>query len=228
MKKFLKFKDLNFGREGELRMKMKTTVLFALPIIMLTSTILNPVVYAVEERTVLSRNYVGLGVEVYASYQCYPGENVAIKVRVEALEEVENASVTLFIWGSKSEGHNPWGTSFTLFDVTDFRSGTTKEETCNITIPSDIDPGLTYGILFLDWSVYQTTSWERQWDKASFRVTYVKNKDYEDLQAICQSERNDLKNTRILMYIFLATTVVLAVSTVYYARKKTMRARVHN
>ena len=201
-------------------MKMKTTVLFALPIIMLTSTILNSVVYAVEERKVLSRNYVGLGVEVYAPYQCYPSENVTVKVRVEALEEVENASVTLFIWSSKSEGHNPWGTSFTVLDVTDFPNGMIKEETCNITIPSDIDPGLAYGILFLDWSVYIQPSWEDQWDKASFRATYIKNKDYEDLQTTYNSVLKELQNLGTTTYALLATTIVLAASTAYLAKKK--------
>ena len=80
----------------------------ALPIFLLTSTFFNPVVYAVEERKVLSRNYVGLGIEVYAPYRCYPGQDITVRVRVEALENVKNASVTVFIWSSKSEGDNPW------------------------------------------------------------------------------------------------------------------------
>ena len=207
-------------------MKLKTILLVALPIFLLTLTVFNPVVYAAEEGKVLSRNYVGVGVEVYAPYQCYPGENIMVKVRVEALEDIKNASVTVFIWGSKSEGHNPWGTSFTVFDVTDFPNGTIKEEAYNVTIPQDIDPGLTYGILFLDWSIYRTPSWEDQWDKASFRGTYVKNRDYEDLQT-GHSELQDrydsvlsnLQNTRTLMYIFLTTTLTLAISTAYFAKR---------
>ena len=201
-------------------MKMKTIVLLALLIFLLTSTILDLGVYAAEERKVLSRNYVGLGVEVYAPYQCYPGETINVRVKLEALEDVKNASVTVFIWGSKSEGHNPWGTSFTVLDITDFPSGTIKEETYNKTIPSDIDPGLTYGILFLDWSIYRISSWEAEWDKASFRMTHVKNKGYEDLQATYNSILNNLQNTRTLMYIFLTTTMISLASTVYFVRKK--------
>ena len=198
-------------------MKIASIVLLALPIFLLTSTVFNPVIYAVEERKVLSRNYVGLGVEVYAPYQCYPGETITVRVKVEALEEVKNASVTVFAWSSKSEGRNPWSTSFTVLDITDFPAGTTKEEAYNITIPSDADPGLTYGILSLDWSIYRMPSWEAQWDKASFRMTYVKNKDYEDLQTTHNSVLSDLQNTRTLMYIFLTTTIISAVSTVYFA-----------
>jgi len=159
-------------------------------------------------------------VEVYAPYQGYHGETIAVRVRVEALEDIKNMSVTVFIWGSKSQGHNPWGTSFTVIDVTDFSSGTIKEETYNITIPSDIDPGLTYGILFLDWSIYRTPSWEPQWDKASFRATYVKNRDYENLQDKYKQLETELWNSRITVYIFSATTIALAILTVYLTKKR--------
>lgn len=214
-------------------MRIKAIVLLILPFFLSASTIFCPIIYTAEERRVLSRNYIGLGVEVYASYQCYPGETINVKVKLEALEDVKNASVTLFIWSSKSEGHNPWGTSFTVLDVTDFPNGTIKEETYNITIPSNIDPGLTYGILLLNWSVYRSTSWEAQWDKASFRLTYVKNRDYEDLQTTYNdlqdkynSVLSNLQSTRTLMYIFLTTTATLAVSTVYFTRRKAKRLKV--
>jgi len=200
--------------------RIKTIVIFTLPILLLSSTTFNLIVYATEERKVLSRNYVGLGVEVYAPYQCYSGENITVRVRVEALEDVKNASVTLFIWGSKSEGHDPWGTSFTVLDIADFPSGTIKEEAYNITIPSDIDPGLAYGILFLEWSIYRTPSWQDQWDKASFRATYVKNRDYENLQDKYNQLEIEIWKSRITAYIFLVTTIALAVSTVYLVKKR--------
>jgi len=206
-------------------MRVKTTVLFASLVFLLTFDVFDSVVHA-EEREVLSRSYVGLGVEVHAPYQGYSGETIAVKVRVEALEDVKNVSVTLFIWGSKSEGQNPWGTSFTVLDVTDFPNGLIKEETYNITIPSDIDPGLTYGILFLDWSVYIQPFWEDQWDKASFRVTYIKNKDYEDLQTTYNSVLKELQNVRTITYALVATTIALAVSTAYLAKKKPKAKRV--
>jgi len=200
-------------------MKLKTIVLLALPIFLLTVTVFGSVVYA-EERKVLSRNYVGLGAEVYAPYQCYPSDTITVRIRVEALEDIKNVSVTLFIWGSKSEGYNPWGTSFTVLDVADFPNGTIKEETYNITILPDIDPGLTYGILFLEWSIYRSPSWEDQWDKASFRATYIKNKDYEDLQTTYNSVLNELQSIRPITYALVATIITLAASTAYLAKKK--------
>ena len=204
-------------------MRTKTVVSLPLLIFLLTFVVLNLDVSAAEERKVLSRNYVGLGVEVYAPYQCYPGENITVKVRVKALEDVKNASVSIFIWSSRSEGHDPWGTSFTVLDVTDFPSGAIKEEVYNITMPSDINSGLTYGILFLDWSIYRTPSWEPQWEKASFRATYVDNRAYKDLQTMYQSAIKDLQNTIALMYIFLATTIVSVFTTLYFARRKVRR-----
>ena len=209
-------------------MNKKTTVLLALRILLLTSIVLNPLVQAVEKRKVLSRNYVGLGVEIYAPYQCYTSENITFSVRIEALEDLKNISVTMFIWGSKSEGYSPWGTSLTVLDVADLSENMTRDTDHNVEIPRDLSLGLIYGILFLDWSVYRTPSWEEQWDKASFRATYVKDKDYEDLgtsynelQGKYELVLGDLQNTKILMYLFLATTMALALSTVYFAKKKT-------
>jgi len=201
-------------------MRTKIAILLVLLNLLFASVIFSLAAYAVEERKVLSRNYIGLGVEVYAPYQCYPGENITIKVSVKALEDVKNASVTLFIWGSKSEGQSPWGVSFKVLDVTDFPNGMIKDEEYNITIPSDIDPGLIYGILWLEWSVYRSPSWEEQWDKASFRATYVKNRGYENLQDKYNSLEIELQNSRIMAYIFTVTTIALAASTVYLAKKK--------
>jgi len=144
------------------------------------------------------------------------------------VEDVKNASVTLFIWGSKSEGQNPWGISFTVLDATDFPSGMIKEETYNIAIPSDIDPGLTYGILFLEWSVYTQPSLETQLDKASFRGTYIKNKDYEDLQTKHNSVLNELQNIRTMTCALFGVTTVLVVSTVYLAKKKSKAKKVRS
>lgn len=208
-------------------MRIKIMLVLILLIFLSPSTLFNATVYAVEERKVLSRNYVGFGVEVFAPYQCYSSENITVRVRVKAFEDIKNASVTMFIWGSKSEGSNPWGASFTVIDVSDFLGGAIKVEAYNVTIPSDIDPGLTYGILFLDWSIYRSPSWEDQWDKANFRMTYVKNKKFEDLQTTysdLQDEHNsvltELQNNRTLIYLFLATTIALTFSTVYFARSK--------
>lgn len=201
-------------------MKLKIIALLILPIFLLTSIAMTSVLYVTEERQVLSRNYVGLGVEVFAPYRYYPGEDITIRVRVEALENVKNASAVLFLWSSQSEGSSPWGTSFTVLDISDFPDGTIEEEAYNVTIPSNIDAGLTYGILFIEWSVFRAPSWEDQWDKASFRATYVQNRDFENLQKSYNQLAIESYDMRILIYIFVVTTIGLAVSIVYLAKKR--------
>jgi hypothetical protein len=173
-----------------------------------------------EQQEVLSRNYVGIGVEVNAPPQCYPGENVTLNIKVKALEDIRNVSVSVFIWGSESEGLNPWSTSFTVLDVTDFPNGTTREETYNLAIPPKTDPGLTYGILFLNWSISRASLWQDQWDKVSFRATYVRNGEYEDLQAQHSQLEIDLSNSRVMAYILAATTIASAISGFYVGKKR--------
>jgi hypothetical protein len=176
--------------------------------------------YANAQRQVLSRNYLGLGIDMYAPYQRYPGENISVRVRIEALEDVKNVSVTLFIWGSKSNGYAPWGTSFILLDVEDFPNNTVQDETYTVEMHLDLDPGLVYGILYLDWSIYRSDAWEHQWEKASIRLMYINNKHYEDLQATHNSILTELRNTKTLMYVFGVTTATLLVATLYLIFKK--------
>lgn len=208
-------------------MRLKTLILLALPFFLLTLMLFNSSVYAAEERKVLSRRYLGLGVDVYAPFQAYPGETITVRVRVEALEDIKNVSITMFIWSSKSEGYSPWGTSFPVIDVPDLSKDTVQETEYDAEIASDISPGLTYGILFLEWSIYLQPSWEDQWDKASFRATYVKNKDYENLQTThnelqgkYNSVLSDMQNFRMSTYLLLTTTIGLAVSAVYLTKRK--------
>jgi hypothetical protein len=64
-------------------------------------------------------------------------------------------------------------------------------------------------------------------DKASFRVTYIKDKDYENLQITYNSVLSDLQITKMLMYAFLATTITLTISTAYLivGKRKPKRAK---
>ncbi len=206
-------------------MRLKTPILLALPILLLTLMFFNPFVCAAEERKVLSRRYLGLGVDVYAPYQAYPGETVTVRVRVEALEDIKNVSITMFIWGSKSEGYSPWGTSSTVMDIPDLSEDAVQDAEYDVEIPSDVSPGLTYGILFLEWNVYFQLSWEEQWDKASFRAIYLKNKDYEILQTAYDELSGRFLLLTTTIGLLLTTTSVLAVSTVYLAMRARARKR---
>jgi len=206
--------------------------LLVLSALLSVSMIFNPVVCAEEQRRILSRNYLGLGLEVYAPYQCYPNESISVRVRVEALENLTNVSVTLFIWGSKSEGYETWSTSFAVLDTGALSKGEVSDAEHMVGIPADLSPGLTYGILSLDWSIYLQSSWEAKWDKASLRVTYVKNKDYESLETLCNdlqakydSAVRDLQSMRTMLFLFLGVAVTSAALTAFFAKRSRRRMR---
>ena len=86
-------------------------------------------------------------------------------------------------------------------------------------MPLEIDPGLIYGIVYLDWKFNGPNSWEHEWDKASVRLTYIKNFDYENLQTSYASVLSELLMKNVLMYVFLGTTGILAISTFYFYKK---------
>jgi hypothetical protein len=199
---------------------MKKAVPTLLLMILLSALPQNFVIYASEERKVLSRKLTGLRVEIYAPYQCYPGDVITVKAKIQALEDVKNATVTMFLMASKSEGYDPWTLSFKFLEVADLPPGTIRNETQNITMPRDISPGLTYAKTIFQWSVYRSPSWEKQSHEALSRLTYVKNKDYENLQDQYKLVQNELQNIRTLMYLFLATTTALVISMAYLVRKK--------
>lgn len=168
----------------------------------------NLLLYAVEERKTMSRRLTGIAAEIYAPYQCYPGDTITTRAKFEALEDVRNASVTVFILGSKSEGYEPWTFSFKFMDLEDLSNGTVRNEAYDVAIPADLSAGLTYGKTVFQWSIYRSPTWEQLSHEAFFSVTYVKNRDFEDFQ-----------RTRTLMYTFLGSTAMLAIATLYLARK---------
>lgn len=180
--------------------------------------------YAYDERNVLNRDYVGLRVEVYAPSQGYPGENVSVRIRLEALDDLRNVSATLFVWGSQSEGDSPWGVATEILDIAAFSNTTVHEDTYVVEVLSDVDPGLLYGILTLDWSVARGDVWEHTWDRASFRVTYLKNDVYEQLVADCTALQRERQTVGTHLNLFLAFSAILALTTAYFAMK-TIRSR---
>lgn len=200
-------------------MTKRTIILTFALVLLLLATAFTTIGYA-EEQKVWSRKYTSMNVEIYAPLQCYPDQIITVKINVEPLENIKNISITILIWSTKSEGHEPWTASFFALVTPNLSGGEVRNETYGVRMPSDISPGLTYGTVSLEWSIYRTPSWEEQWDKGNFRMTYVKNKNYEDLQTTYNSVLTELQNTRTLMYALLVTTTALAISTVYLMMKK--------
>jgi len=138
----------------------------------------------VETRSVLSFTEEDLRVRVYAPYQTYPGDTIEVRVDAEALEDLIDVTITVGVFGSKSEagkeGYDSWEDEISVVDGVDWDADEGKDKKYDVDIPSDSDPGLVYGHITAEWT---TAADDIDHTYAeSFTITYVMNKDYEELQ----------------------------------------------
>lgn len=151
---------------------------------------------AVETRRVLSFTEWDLRVRVYAPYQAYPGEEIEVRVTALALEDLDDIYITIDSFGSKSEedkeGYDSWEDDIRFLRGVDWEKDDDKEREYDVKIPEDSDPGLVYGHITAEW----IADGEDHTYAESFPITYVMNKDYEDLQEDFEdlsSEYDELK-----------------------------------
>ena len=156
---------------------VKIAILLVLVAVFLSSIPLSSV--AMDEiHRVWRISYKGIEVAVYAPYEAYPGDRITVRVRVEALEDLNDTYVTLWIEGSKSQGHESWTSRKEVLEDYDLSDGTSKTREYDVKIPSDLDPGLIYGHIAIIWKVLGD---DRLYDDA-FNMVYVRNEAYEYLQ----------------------------------------------
>jgi len=163
----------------------------------------------------------GIDVEIYAPYQAYPGDNITMRVRVGATENLNDTYVTVKIYGSKSEGYGNWTTYVHVLSGEDLLVGAVIDQNFTLNVPSDVSSGSIYGHIYCLWNIVSPVPRGHS-QEDSFEVTYLKNKAFEELQAQFEelnasyyelkNYKNELGATRNLMYIFVATTIVSAVT----------------
>jgi len=119
-----------------------------------------------------------ISVRVYAPYQAYPGDYITVRVRVKALVNLYDISITITVFGSKSLGYDSWDKEIPA-DVGDLDEDDISDEDYRFRVPSDADPGLIYGHIYFTWTS-ATGDYEHD---DSFIMTYLKNKAFEDLEA---------------------------------------------
>jgi hypothetical protein len=178
-----------------------------------------------DRRPVYEADSLGLKVIIVAPYVADPGENITVTINVtaDASSDVEVEYIYINIYGLRNETEE---ISPSLAGI--YINTVPYQVDHVISIPNDTCPGLLYGIIeWGEWSVQfpgggMKVTIENP-PPAGFVVTYVKNVEYEELQADYDSllanytklenYQSDLDSTRNVMYILVATTVV-SVATV--------------
>jgi len=186
-----------------------------------------------EPPSVYCLEYGGLTIEIRAPEQAYPGENITVTVKTEtAVPEIYIKSIKVELYGVIDAT-----TRVSLENITHLRNSflsSSHEVQYNITIPDNISPGLTYGIINCEWDLWGSP---QKIPSSGFVLTYIKDVKLEDLQAeydelnathqsIVQdytelkSDTKEVGSTRNLMYVFVATTVVASITVAVLLMRK--------
>jgi hypothetical protein len=192
-----------------------------------------------ETKNVHPIDYGGLTIDITAPIQAYPGENINITVTTEAVTQIDVDYIYIWIYGLVNAT-----TEVTLSNITHIEDSslTFQEVTYNITIPDNLSPGLTYGVISCKWEFMGSP---QKIPSSGFALTYVKNLALEQLQAeydelnathhsmlqnytemestyteLKSGLKEEVDSTRNLMYIFIATTVVASITVVVLLMRK--------
>jgi len=234
---------------------------------------------AAEVRLAWEFKYKGLYIRCYAPYQAYPGDTITIRLRVEALQDLRDTNITLWIFGSKALGYGNWTKRIVAVDNVDLSSGVLRDESYDVRIPPDADPGLIFNRIDCELKIIEQYVWTKSSYVGVYEVTYLRNKPFEDLQVAYddlsnkynklqadysdlssrlsslqasfnsletsfnslkkdydslkvvrdeyadlkskyEAGMNELNNARTLNYVFVITTIVFVVISVYLAKRK--------
>jgi len=173
--------DSEERKEGENMRRKRILILLSIAYLLFSASS-SMATAAVETHRVLGFTEWDLRVRVYAPYQAYPGDEIEVRVTALALEDLDDIYITIDIFGSKSEedkeGYDSWEDDIRFLKGVDWEQDDDKEREYDVKIPEDSDPGLVYGHITAEW----IADGEDHTYAESFPITYVMNKDYEDLQ----------------------------------------------
>ena len=177
--------------------------------------------------------YPGLKIDVWAPTQSYPGENITVTVRAEAITEIFVEYIQITVLGALNATDKVTLREITHLENTSFTSS--YEVQYNITVPGEISPGLTYGVIIGEW---ESMGFSYKIPSSGFTLTYIRNVDLEQLQSefeelntthhsllqnyteLESGSNEELDSTRNLMYIFVATTVVASITVIVLLMRK--------
>jgi hypothetical protein len=217
-------------------MKLKLSVM-ALCVLLLT-LVVSGVVNAAPEETqdVYYLEYGGLKIDIKAPVQAYAGENITVTVKTEAvISQIYIKYINIDLYGIVNATNKIYLDQITLLTNSSLSS---YEAQYNVTIPANISPGLTYGIISCEWELMGSP---QKIPPSGFALTYIQNVEleqlqtkYEELNATYQASlqnytemesdlAGELGSTRNLLYIFVATTVVASITVIVLLMRKPKR-----
>jgi hypothetical protein len=185
-----------------------------------------------EEKNVCPIEYGGLKINIYAPVQVYPGEYINVTVRAEAVTQMNIEYIHIKIYGVTNAT-----TEVTLANITHLEDSILDlyEVTYNVSIPDNILPGLTYGVISCEWDFMGAP---QKIPSSGFAMTYVNNvaleqlqAEYEELSATHQAIvhnytelesdfQEEVGSTRNLAYVFIATTAVAIITVIVLLMRK--------
>jgi hypothetical protein len=214
--------------------RFKKVCLIALCTLLVTLTFSGVATAAPEDsERVYDLEYGGLIVDIRAPVQAYPGDTITVTVKAEAKTDLYIDYITIKLYGMLDATNNVTLREINHLETTVFTS--TYEIDYNITIPENMSPGLTYGIVSCEWELMGSP---QKIPSSGFASTYVRNADLEQLQTdynqlnstyqtllenYNELESNiqvELDSTRNYMYIFVVTTVIAAITVVVLLMRK--------
>jgi hypothetical protein len=214
-------------------MKTKKLYVIIISVFLLTLCFCGIVKSEIEEIiNVYNIEYGGLKIDITAPVKAYPGENINITVISETITQIYIEYIYIKIYGLVNAT-----TEIALADITHVEgsSENNHEAKYNITIPDNISPGLTYGMINCEWDFMGAP---QKIPSSGFVMTYINNvaletlqADFEELstvhQAIVQNYTEleseydqEVGSTRNLVYVFVATTVVAAITVFVLLMRK--------
>ena len=186
-----------------------------------------------ELESVYYLEYGGLKIDILAPIQSNPGENISVCVNAEAITEIFVKYIRISIFGALNATNKISLGEITHLENSYFNSS--YEFTYNLSIPNNMVPGLTYGILSCEWELMGSP---QKIPESGFVLTYIRNVDLEHLKAeyetlnithqslieeyseLESSFQEDVESTRNQNYVFIATTVIAGITVVVLLLRK--------
>ena len=177
--------------------------------------------------------YGGLKIDINAPVQSNPGENISISIKTEAIAQIYVKYIRVEIFGALNATEKISLGNFTHLENSDFTSS--YEFNYVLSIPDNMVPGLTYGVLSCEWELMGSP---QKIPESGFVLTYIRNVNLEQLQADYESLNNthqtliqeysdlesnfqeDVEHTQNLNLVLIATTIVAGITIVVLLLRK--------